>query len=48
MSKRRHIWHPAGKTTSGKPYPAYCEACGVDKTPAALKAGCRPTRLPGF
>lgn len=48
MSKRRHFWHPASKTKSGKPIPSYCEMCGVDRTPAAERVGCRPTRIAGL
>jgi hypothetical protein len=45
MSKRRHIWREA--TIKGKVH-RWCEACGVDRTPTAEKAGCRPTRIAGL
>jgi hypothetical protein len=45
MSKRRHIWRTA--TIKGKTQ-VWCEACGVDRTPEAMKQGCRPTRIMGL
>jgi membrane protease subunit (stomatin/prohibitin family) len=38
--KKLHEWSAAreGKTQ-------FCHACGVDRTPAAEKEGCRPTKL---
>jgi len=43
--KRRHTWRTA--TIKGK-ISWWCEACGGDRTPAAEKTSCRPTRLPGL
>lgn len=42
MAKRKHIW----VESSNKKH-RWCEACGTDRTPAAEKEACRPTRL-GF
>ena len=46
MSRRRlHRWVKGGKDKAGKERPDFCTMCGVDRSPASEREGCRPTQL---